>query len=77
MPLQCSSLQSREVFNENINASCVAVYAIARGVTRPLRHNVLATSRRLDVTSETSVSLQAEDGEVKNRRKAYSDRQDI
>jgi hypothetical protein len=57
------------VFREN--TTCVAVYAIARGVTWPFTHNVLATSRRLDVTSEDSSSLQAEDGDAKNRRKAY------
>ena len=51
--------------------SCVAVYMIVRGVTFPSSRNVYATSRRLDVTLDTSFSLQAEDGNVKNCRKAY------
>ena len=45
--------------------TCVALYAIERGVTRPFIRRVLATSRRLAVISLAAIfSLEAEEGDV-------------
>ena len=45
--------------------TCVAVYAIERGVTHPFMRRVLATSRCLEVISLAAmVSLVADEGDV-------------
>ena len=52
--------------------TCVAVYAIERGVTWPFMRSVVATSRRLEVLllAAFSGSLKAEEGDVKMCRYA-------
>jgi hypothetical protein len=51
----------------------VAVYAIDRGVTWPFRPSVVATSRRLEVMSDSEmVSFTAEDGDVNIWRNAWN-----
>jgi hypothetical protein len=44
--------------------TCVAVYAIDLGVTRPFNPRLDATSRRLEVVTDVS-SLEADEGAVK------------
>jgi len=45
--------------------TCVAAYAIERGVTRPFNRRVVATSRRLEVISVAAMfSFEAEEGDV-------------
>ena len=51
--------------------TCVAVYAIDRGVTWPFRRRLEATSRRLELHSEAS-SPEAEEGAVNICRYAYA-----
>lgn len=46
--------------------TCVAVYAMERGVTRLFKRRVVATSRRLELlTLEADFCFWAEDGDVK------------